>query len=234
MDFSRKNAQRAEEIVSILPTKSPIKPQLELVKQKAIEGDNKAALQLFVDLKNCRDIVKRSEDFVGSQNKSSNKDDPERNELINQLDNCKGIGVEDTQDVMKWLDLAARRGDSQAQIMWIDYFLDEKGGAPWMLQHPEEAQEYKQQALDYLDNLSNKCNQSALTILFWQAYQGGPLVNQDEYKAYKYGYLMNLTYPGSIKNEEMEAISSKLQGDQIRSATSSAERIFDSACKAAA
>ncbi len=103
------------------------------MKEKAIGGDNAAALQLYVELKGCRDLVRRGEEFV-RDSKMSKDDEQESKKLLDSLNRCKDIGVEDTTDILGWLDMAARRGDMQAQIMWIDSFLDEKGGARVMTQ----------------------------------------------------------------------------------------------------
>lgn len=236
----RKNNQAASDAFlkgrdstrSIPPSDAPIKPMLEGMKARALEGDNDAALQLYVDLQTCRDVLRRGEDFIKTNGQGLPEDIREstRKTIEKQLDNCKGISAEDTRGILQWIELAARRGDPQAKIMWISSYIEEKGGGPWMIQHPEDVVEYKKKSMDYLNELADKCSTTAVSMLFWEYYSVGILTEKNDSSAYLYAAIYNHIEPGVIRGEEVAEISSRLNAGQIESLNASARKFYQSHC----
>ena len=226
-------SRRAKPTRSITPTNGPVKPLLDDLKARATAGDDAAALQLYVDLQTCRDVLKRGEEFtrMKGQNVPEEIRESTRESIARELDNCKGVGIEETGDILQWLEMAARRGDSQAQIMWIDSYIDEKGGSAWMIQHPEDIQVYKRQAMNYLNDLASRCSPDALSMLFWEYYSKGILTEKNSYLAYKYAALYNRVSPGSIRENELSDLSRQLTSAQIQELDDSANALYRSSCE---
>jgi hypothetical protein len=226
-------SRRAKPTRSITPTNGPIKPLLDDLKAKVTAGDDAAALQLYVDLQTCRDVLKRGEEFtrMKGQNIPEEIRESTRESIARELDNCRGIGIEETGDILKWLEMAAQRGNAQAQIMWIDSYLDERGGSVWMIQHPEDIQAYKQQAMNYLNDLAGRCSPDALSMLFWEYSSKGILTKKNSYLAYKYAILYNKISPGSIRESELSDLSRQLSSAQVQELNDSANAFHRSHCE---
>ncbi|MFC4821584.1 hypothetical protein [Dokdonella ginsengisoli] len=222
----------APRIRSILPTDHSIKDGLEAMKAKATAGDDEAAVQLYVDLRTCSDVLTRGEEFVRSNgaNVPDEVRNPTRQTLEKEFENCKGISQEDMRNFVEWLDMAAKRGDYQARIMWVDSFFDDKDST-WMIQHPDEVKEYKGRAMDYLNQLAGECSPDALSMLIGQYYRKGILTEKDPYKAYQYSLIYDQVSPGNVNSSNLPDMERSLSSSQMEQARATAGKFYDRHCR---
>lgn len=202
------------------------------MKAKATAGDDEAAVQLYVDLRTCSDVLKRGEEFVRSNgaNVPDEVRNPTRQTLEKEFENCKGISQEDMRNFVEWLDMAAKRGDYQARIMWVDSFFDDKDST-WMIQHPDEVKEYKGRAMDYLNQLAGECSPDALSMLIGQYYRMGILTEKDPYKAYQYSLIYDQVSPGNVNGNNLPDMERSLSSSQVEQARAAAGKFYDRNCR---
>lgn len=235
-DSSRQNGASKKNLTirSVFPTDHPFKNDLDSMKARAMAGDDQAAVQLYVDLETCHSILGRAEEFERSNGTNVPEDirKSTQQSLAKQLKNCEGVSREDTKDFVKWLDMAAKRGDYQAQIMWIDsFFSDKDSPSTWMLQHPDEVKEYKNQAMEYLDQLAKRCSLDALSMLIGQYHVMGVLTEKDPYRAYQYYLIYRSVAPESAESYNIADMERSLSSEQIEQAQIAANKFRELNCR---
>ena len=100
-----------------------------------------------------------------------------------------------------------------------------------MIQHPEDIQVYKRQAMNYLNDLASRCSADALSMLFWEYSSKGILTEKNSYQAYKYAALYSRVSPGSIRENELSDLSRQLTSAQIQELDDSANALYRSGCE---
>lgn len=149
------------------------------LRQRASSGDAKAASALASGLAECK-----------GANSSPNG--------VFYTSHCVGLTNTDFEEIGKWLTLAAKLGDKEAQYGFAAGGFSDVVGVQNAENHPQVFAAYKATARGYLLNLAQDCNFSAIGAIAGNAASNGLLFGDDPVTGYKFLLVQGLiARPGS-------------------------------------
>lgn len=228
----RRNSER-ESSRSILPSEGSIAEKLDDLRSRARSGDNDAAIQLYVDLSTCANILRRAEEFhqTRGENVPESVRDVARLQIERLLDSCKGVSATDTQKYIDWLTMAAERGNAWAQIMWVEAYSSSQDDPAWSLKNPEKVIDYKSRARSYLNSLAKECNLNAIAILKWQHEHSGVFVDIDQNRAYMYALVLQTMNGDPAIDKAVSRIEGRINAGDVAKGRMQADAFVSSYCK---
>jgi TPR repeat protein len=148
--------------------------------------------------------------------------------LDKEADSCRGLTPEQTQSYGKWLELAARQGDLNAQVNYpsmMSLQLQSEQNAlngDWITQ-------YKNNSMEFLSAAANSGSVDALNQLA-TVYSDGLLVNKDPLLAYAYMYATVQTGLVPSASRVLNLWAQSLSSDQLSAAVDLGNKIYKGCC----
>jgi TPR repeat protein len=105
---------------------------------------------------------------------------------IEQAQDCRDVTPEQVASAGVWLRRAAEAGDPYARLAYVDAVDEVVGDARQMLAHPEAVQQFRVDAIAYLQDLAQRGMPEAMLRLS-SAYASGVLAERNLVLAYGYG-----------------------------------------------
>jgi hypothetical protein len=152
---------------------------------RARTGDLKAAYEAYQAASGCAAAQDPLPEFFSETERQAAERERERMRRL-----CANVSPAQLQERMRFLGQLADAGNRGAQV---DFYMEGPGGKPVDLQaraDDPEVQQWKQQAIAYLQQAGAGCDQFALGLLS-NAYDAGQLVAHDPGKAMAYAIASN-------------------------------------------
>lgn len=158
---------RATHIHSLPIATGKVSDQLPALRNRAEAGDAKAAATIYASLVQCRALSTSvtTKDTTG---------------------NCNGLTAADTAEAGKWLEMAAARGDADAQYAYAAGGFDDVLGEQRAESDPAALNHYVSNAKQYLTGLAEQCNFDAIGALATAYGKDGLVFGKDANQAYTY------------------------------------------------
>jgi hypothetical protein len=205
------------------------------LENKANHGDADAAVQLWYDLDRCKEVASEdNQKNVESLQQQDNQFDPQMIKMILQgqadlFNNCNGITAEQMDSRYQWLKQAAAEGNSQAQYFYATDGAQMFEGQDETSRDPVTWGDYKNTAINYINDLSAQCNLNVLIFLEDQLTYGGELFEQNAVKSLFYSNVIALLNNES-RDIPADVVSGLSQAD-MDAAASDASNFFVSNCQ---
>lgn len=214
-------------------TQRPSGNALEIVsalRPLAESGDSKSALLLYLKLSSCHSALTSIPDQreVEAYRKVGADNDLLKN-MAQALEECDGVSDKLLAERGAWLEAAANAGLVEAQIL---YGIDSSailGNESEMLRDPEKVQQYKSNAMKFLNSAASGGNVDALMRL-GNAYDKGVIARQDSVRAYAYFRAAQLVKPDVVPNNLVSTFQSGVPSSQINRANEIAQSIAKACC----
>lgn len=152
---------------------------------RARTGDLKAAYEAYQAASGCAAAEDPLPEFFSETERQSAERERERMRRL-----CANVTPAQLQERMRFLGQLADSGNRDAQV---DFYMEGPGGKPVDLQaraEDPEVQQWKQQAIAYLQQAGAQCDQFALGLLS-NAYDAGQIVARDPASSMMYAIASN-------------------------------------------
>ena len=201
--------------VRVVASAVPLAERFESLRRLAEQGDSMAALQLHVDLQNCANQPSRQQMLAGLLKADADETAGERdgrvlmaNSILEQIESadrlCEGISAEQVQSRHRFLEQAARAGNTQAQLLYRSEgspVLENEAAAILV---SDELEDYKRKAAEFTLAAARKCDTRALYLLGGD-YEHGRFFRRDVAQSLAMRYV--LTRVGSVGTAGQAAIA---------------------------
>lgn len=233
-------AQRAASLGSLPSLDNPLAPQMHALEERARNGDTTAAIALWHGLQQCARLTNGGAEAElklakqGYDNSKATPPDPS-GEIRALLANCENVTGAQMDQRYGWLKSAAQAGDPQAQFLYAQSGPDAIGGTEEALRDPQKWEEYREEAISYMDDLTKQCYLNAITDMASSYYFGNAYYPKDAVKAYMFRLLVtqlgDKPMPAAAKDQYLQQASSKLSSEQIAAATQLANNFQQQYCQ---
>jgi TPR repeat protein len=130
-----------------------------------------------------------------------------------QVEECRDVSAAQVATAGAWLQRAAQAGDPYAQLAYVDAVDEIVGDQRQMLAHPEVVQQFRSDAINYLQGLASRGMPDAMLRLS-AAYASGVLTNRDMALAYGYGKAADQLI-GGPEDVSLQEYRRSLSGEQL-------------------
>jgi hypothetical protein len=205
------------------------------LEDKANHGDTDAAVLLWHHLQECSTVLS---DAISSRivalQQPDNKMGGEKTDFEMQMwndlfDNCKNITNEQLNSRYDWLKKAAQEGNEQAQFFYATEGARAFAGTDEASRDPAAWNDYKDTAVNYINELSEKCDPYAIGFLENQFARGGSLFDKNGAKSIYYSNILSLLYNTDV-NVSADVVSG-LSPEDMDAAANDASSFFASNCQ---
>jgi TPR repeat protein len=204
---------------------------IDTAKSEAKSGNAAIAYSLFKELRQCLFLDRQLDDLkndVNSNGVSNKSASAQLDSLDAKIKRCEGISEETAKSYLDWLDLAARSGNTDAQVAYITEF----GLAAQSESHRFDTawlEDYKSKSIRYLQSASSGGDVNAMLALA-TTYWAGDLVPQDKVSAYAYWYAV--AESGLVPQSEraLPAWESQMTQEEVERARRLGDSLLSNCC----
>lgn len=207
------------------------KAQVLALKQRSDAGDAMASYQIHLSVLDCKQLMTGSpeESWQRLKDAGMNPDPAFLAGIETRLGECAALSQDAALVNAPWLALAAEQGSAEAGLL---YYISPESvlGEPreW-LSHPERVQEWRDNALRYLQAGANDGFVDAVAAL-GRAYQTGIVVDQDPLAAYAYTLAAGRSEPVYVSETMIAGFRDALSPAQQAEAQVRARKIYAACC----
>jgi hypothetical protein len=192
---------------------------------RARTGDLKAAYEAYQAASGCAAAADPLPDFFNEAERQAAERERDR---LRKL--CANVSPAQLQERMRFLAQLADAGNRDAQV---DFYMEGPGGKPVDLQaraDDPEVQQWKQQAIDYLQQAGAGCDQFALGLLS-NVYDAGQLAARDPGRSMAYAIASNAARRHPLTEQQLrQRFGEELAPADFNAAVQAGAQLAASSC----
>lgn len=197
--------------------------------QRARAGDFNATFEIYLAVRDCQNSISGDADKALALEVQGGVDPQELSTSERKLAECSSLAGSSDLWNEHWLDMAARQGSVEAQLMYAVDVASVLGSSSQRLANPEKTLEWKETARSYLEQVAATGNLDAMVRLS-AAYGKGVFVQRSSERSYAYALAANRMKPGTFDAAFMASLKRELPTQQQEWARSLSGKIYDACC----
>lgn len=196
---------------------------------RARAGDSNASFEIYLALRDCQNYISGEADKAFALEVEGGVDPRELSTSERKLAECESLAKSSSVWNESWLEMSARQGSVEAQLMYAVDVTSVLGPSSQRLSNPEKTLEWKETAKAYLQQVASTGNLDAIVRLSG-AYGRGVYVERSAEMSYAYALTANKMKPGTFDSAFIESLEKDLPMKQQESARSLSRSIYNACC----